>query len=119
MAWNGYFHIKISDGLSAEKWVDAKAGIKELGEQTSNNPRIITHLKISTLGKEIIGHITLPVKITKAQVVTKLVNKLGYTEQQILNNIDSWQVFDGADWKERNTNTVAYIVANKSIWGYV
>ena len=89
MAWNGYFHIKINDALSTEKWEDAKAGLQELGNQTNNNPRFITHLRFSVTGKEVIGHITLTSAITKAQVVTKLANKLGYTEQQIENNIDS------------------------------
>lgn len=125
MAWHGYFYIKISDSLSEAKLIDAITGMLEMGnypkyvdgvEQNhpNTNTAFITHYVRK--GRRFIFEVVLPSGVTKAKVVTKLANKLGYTEQQILNNIDEFQVPTGNDREARRQATRSFMITNKAIW---
>lgn len=112
--WHGYFYIKINDSLSQVKLDESIAGMLEMGKQSDPQPCKITHFCSSS--RHFIFELEVSSVILKAQVVTKLANKLGYTEQQVINNIDDWQVFLGNNWEERKNNARQHKIDNPLIW---
>ena len=115
--WHGYFLLEVSDSLTPAQLVKVRDAVLEMGRQTDDQPARITHIRQRLDKRAIIGEITLQTKkITKAQVVTKLANKLGVSEQAVIDNVEQFVVFPGANWEKRRETAVQYIVDNDAEW---
>lgn len=107
-----YALLIVNSNIPEEKLADAWVGIKELGTRSSNFVHKITGATIRSDNRAVILRIELESAVTQAQVVTKLATKLDYTEQQIINAIDTFTLFEGDNRKDRNANAVAYMCSN-------
>jgi hypothetical protein len=114
--WHGYFLLWLSENLTPAQLIMVRDAILGMGRQKDDQPALITHLRQSLNSRGVIGELVLPAAPTKAQVVTALANKLGVSEQVVLNNIVTFQVSPGNTWEERRQATVAYLIAHQEDW---
>lgn len=127
MSWNGYVRVLVNASVGETKLNQSLNGLLEMGNYPAltddvpnsfpnDNPHLITRVIRDLAGNHFIFEIFLNSVVTQAQVVTKLANKLGFTEQQITNNIDAFEIFAGSSWEERRQAAKAYLTANAVSW---
>lgn len=112
-----YTLIEVTTPLTDEQKILIRDALLELGRQYDVLPNRKTHVRKSLDNQKVIVELVLPDRLTKAQVVTKLAEKLPWSEETISNN-SNFQVFGGlgATWEESRQEAVNYLIANSTDW---
>jgi len=117
MTWHGYAVIEITTLLTNPQKVKVRDAILELGRQTDSRAERITQFRASLDKQSVLLEVYISDRITKAQVVTKLANKLGLSEATVENN-SNFTIFGGANvtWHESIALCAAWLSPRLALW---
>ncbi len=112
-----YVLIEVTTALTDEQKVLVRDALLELGRQYDVFPDRKTQVRRSLDNQKVIVELVLPESLTKAQVVSKLAERLPWSEATISNNT-KFQVFGGlsATHEESRQAAIDYLIANKTEW---